>query len=64
VPFVRNGRLVREETIAQMSERARAELRALPDSLGELDAEGEIYPVTYSERCRAALEEVDARAGR
>ena len=64
VPFVRNGRLVREETIAQMSERARAELRALPDRLGELDAEGEIYPVTYSERCRAALEEVDARAGR
>ena len=64
VPFVRNGRLVREETIGQMSERARAELQALPDGLRELDAEGEVYPVTYSERCRAALEEVDARAGR
>ena len=30
VPFVRNGVLVREETIEQMSERARAELEALP----------------------------------
>jgi nicotinate phosphoribosyltransferase len=62
VPFVRNGRLVREETIGQMSERARAELQALPDGLRELDGDGPAYPVTYSERCRAALEAVDARA--
>ena len=40
VPFVRNGRLVREETIAEMRERARAELQALPRSVRELDGEG------------------------
>ena len=45
VPFVRNGRLVREETIEQMSRRARAELEALPEHLRELDGEGEVYPV-------------------
>jgi nicotinate phosphoribosyltransferase len=62
VPFVRNGRLVREETIAEMRERARAELQALPRSVRELDGEGRRYPVTYSDRCRAALEAVDMRA--
>ena len=62
VPFVRGGRLVREETIEQMSERARGELLALPATLRELGGEGEAYPVAYSERCRAALEAVDARA--
>jgi len=59
VPFVRNGRLVREETIAEMRERARAELEALPGGLRELGGEGRIYPVTYSARCHAAF---DARA--
>ncbi len=63
VPFVRSGRLVREETIDQLSVRARAELEALPARLRELDGDGEPYPVAYSERCRAALEELDARAG-
>jgi hypothetical protein len=58
VPFVRSGRLVREETIEQMRRRARAELLALPASLRELVGEGH----AYSERCRAALEAVDARA--
>jgi nicotinate phosphoribosyltransferase len=62
VPFVRNGVLVREETIEQMSDRARAELEALPSALRALDGEDETYPVAYSERCRAALEAVDARA--
>jgi nicotinate phosphoribosyltransferase len=62
VPFMRGGRIVCEETIAQMSDRARAELIALPTWLSELDRDGQAYPVTYSERCRAALEEVDARA--
>ena len=61
VPFVRHGHLVREETIGQMSERARAELQALPPSLRQLDGDGEAYPVAYSDRCRAALDEVDAR---
>jgi nicotinate phosphoribosyltransferase len=62
VPFVRGGVLVREETIERMSDRAGAELEALPPVLRELDGEGEAYPVAYSERCRAALEAVDARA--
>ena len=61
VPFVRGGVLVREETIERISERARAELEALPSGLRELDAEGESYPVSYSERCRAALQALDAR---
>jgi nicotinate phosphoribosyltransferase len=61
VPFVRSGVLVREETIEQMSDRARAELEALPPGLRVLDGEGERYPVAYSERCRAALEALDAR---
>jgi nicotinate phosphoribosyltransferase len=64
VPFMRGGRLVREETLSQMSDRARAQLIALPASLRRLDSEGDAYPVAYSERCRAALEEVDARAAR
>ena len=63
VPFVRDGVPVREETIQQMSQRARAELEALPSGLRELDGEGEIYPVSYSKRCRAALQAFDARVG-
>jgi nicotinate phosphoribosyltransferase len=62
VPFVRDGHLVREDTIEQMRERARAELTALPDSLRELDGEGGGYLVNYSDRCRAALEAVDTHA--
>jgi len=54
VPFVRSGRLVREATIEQISKRARAELTALPLELQDLRGNGEIYPVTYAERCRAA----------
>ena len=61
VPFMRNGVPAREETIEQMRERARAELEALPSGLRELDAEGESYPVSYSERCRAALQALDTR---
>jgi len=61
LPFVRGGRLVHEETIEQMRARARAELLALPPNLRELDGEEHPYPVGYSERCRAALEAVDAR---
>ncbi|MGZ4197908.1 MAG: nicotinate phosphoribosyltransferase, partial [Solirubrobacteraceae bacterium] len=61
VPYVRDGCLVCEETLGQMSDRARAELIALPASLRRLDGEGDAYPVAYSERCRAALEEVDVR---
>ena len=61
VPFARGGRPVREETIAGMSERARAELSALPPWLRELDRDGQTYPVMYSERCRAALKAADAR---
>jgi nicotinate phosphoribosyltransferase len=60
-PFMRHGQLVREETIKQMSDRARVELQALPASLRELDREGEVYPVAYSDRCLAGVEEVDAR---
>jgi len=62
VPFVRHGRLVREDTIAEMREWARAELLGLPSGLRELDGEAQVYPVTYSDRCWAALEAVDARA--
>jgi nicotinate phosphoribosyltransferase len=61
-PFARGGRLVREDTIPQMSKRARGELTALPVGLRELGPDGEAYPVSYSERCRTALEAVDARA--
>ena len=64
VPFMRGGCLVCEETLGQMSDRARAQLMALPAGLRKLDREGDAYPVAYSERCRAALEEVDARAAR
>ena len=58
-PFVRNGELIREETIAQMSRRARSELLALP---GRLRGRGapHPYPVVYSERCMAATTVVDA----
>jgi nicotinate phosphoribosyltransferase len=56
VPFVRRGRLVREETIAQMSDRARSELIALPAGLRELEGNEQPYPVTYSRRCRSALD--------
>jgi len=62
VPFVRHGRLVREDTIAEMREGARAALHALPSGLRELDGEARMYPVTYSDRCWAALEPVDTRA--
>jgi nicotinate phosphoribosyltransferase len=61
-PFVRCGALVREDTLEQMRERARAELLALPRSLQELDGEGSAYPVTYSDGCRAALAALDADA--
>jgi nicotinate phosphoribosyltransferase len=61
VPFVRGGRLVREETITQMSDRARRELLALPVPLRGLDGEPCTYPVTYSEGVRAALAELDDR---
>jgi nicotinate phosphoribosyltransferase len=61
VPFLRNGRLVREETMEQLSSRARAELEALPARLRALDGEAESYPVSYSERCHAALAAVNAR---
>jgi nicotinate phosphoribosyltransferase len=64
VPFMRGGRLVREEALGQMSDRARAQLIALPAGLRRLDSEGDVYPVAYSERCRAALKEVDARGAR
>jgi nicotinate phosphoribosyltransferase len=64
VPFMRGGRLVCEETLGQMSDRAPAELIALPAGLRRLDSEGDAYPVAYSERCRGALQEVDARAAR
>ena len=63
MPFVRGGVLVREDTIEQMSERAGADLKALPPGLWELDGEGESYPVSYSDRCRVALQAVDARVG-
>jgi hypothetical protein len=43
VPFVRRGRPVREETIEQTSERARAELIALPLWLREPDRDGQAY---------------------
>ncbi len=63
VPFMRGGVLVREETIEQMSDRARADLEALPPRLRELDGEGESYSVSYSDLCSAALQAVDARVG-
>ena len=59
VPVVRDGVLVGKETIEGMSDRARAELEALPPGLADLDGEGENYPVSYSARCRAALEALD-----
>jgi hypothetical protein len=57
---VRSGRLVREDTIEQMSERARAELTALPARLRTL-SDGQTYTVVYSESLRAAFEALDAR---
>jgi nicotinate phosphoribosyltransferase len=63
VPFVRDGVLVHEETIEQMSKRARAELDALPPGLRKLDGDGESYSVSYSDLCRAASQAVDARVG-
>ena len=59
-PFVRGGRLLREETIAQMSVRARAELMALPRPLRDLDGDGTDYPVGFSQRCLAAIEATDS----
>ncbi len=64
VPFMRDGHLVREDTLAQMRARARSELVALPLWLRELEGAARAHPVTYSERCRAALAELDARDAR
>jgi len=60
----RSGQLLRGETIELMIQRARSEFMALPAGPRELDEEGEVYPVAHSRRCRAALEEVDARLTR
>ena len=54
VPFVDCGALVREDTLAQMRDRARAELFALPEGLREVDGEGSEYPVTYSPDFRSS----------
>lgn len=62
-PFVRGGRLVCTETIAQMSMRARSELSALPNRLRKLDGAGGPYPVAYSDRCRRALAVATAATG-
>ncbi len=64
VPFVRGGCLVREETLRQLRDRARSQLSALPIGLRKLDRYARSYPVAYSERCRAALADLDARAAR
>ena len=61
---MRSGPLLCRETIELMTQRARSEFTALPASLRELDEEGEVYPVAYSGRCCAALEEVNARLAR
>ncbi len=63
-PFMRSGRPVREETLGQMRDRARAQLLALPAGLRKLERKAEAYPVAYSERCRAALADLDALASR
>ena len=55
VPFVRSGRLVREETLTQMSDRACDQLTALSAPLRDLDGGGDVYPVRYSERCLAGM---------
>jgi nicotinate phosphoribosyltransferase len=64
VPFMRGGCLVREETLGLVRERARAQLIALPVGLRNLNRYAQAYPVAYSERCRAALTDLDARPAR
>ena len=60
----RCGDAVEPGALAIVRDRARAQLIAAPAGLRRLDSEGDAYPVAYSERCRAALEEVDARGAR
>lgn len=55
VPFVRQGRPVRAESLQQLRERAAGQLASLPRRLrtADPDAEVEPYPVAWSERCGA-----------
>ena len=48
VPFMRNGAIVREETMRQMRERVRAGLGSLPPALRSLERDGTEYPVEIS----------------
>ena len=54
VPAMRGGEIVLAESMERMRERTEASLRALPEALRRGD--GEPYPVTLSERLRAAAE--------
>jgi nicotinate phosphoribosyltransferase len=56
VPVMRGGRLVHEESLIQLRDRAASQLGALPEHLLALDVDAAVppYPVDWSERCLAA----------
>jgi nicotinate phosphoribosyltransferase len=58
VPAMREGVAVRRESLEEIRQRATAQLAALPERLRRPAAEGAVepYPVSYSERLRAAIE--------
>ena len=58
VPVIRAGRLVHEESLAQMRERADSQLAALSEPLRGLDPDVTVapYPVAWSRRCEGRSE--------
>jgi hypothetical protein len=54
VPVMREGEPLVRESLAQMRERAAAQLAALPEPLRILDPLADVppYPVSWSPRCR------------
>jgi nicotinate phosphoribosyltransferase len=58
VPAMRDGELVRRESLEEIRERSSSQLAALPERLRRPPAgeAPEPYPVSYSERLRAAIE--------
>jgi len=57
VEAMRGGEIVGEESLAEIRERSSSQLSALPEALRPPDDDAEPYPVTYSERLAATVEE-------
>ena len=55
-PAMRGGEIVRRESLEEIRKRSAVQLAALPKGLRRpASTEGEVYPVSYSERLRDAV---------